>query len=133
MANVTVASVMGCENAAMICYEDRLITFEFWPKQLLPNKFNLAKAGFYYMGLRDECICFSCGIKLASWERDNVPFEEHKKWSPNCIFLKMVGFESTDTSDRFTCSLGASSVTRAGNFSNQPFNNNDFGRCKAWS
>ena len=101
MANVSVASVMSCENASMMFYEDRLITFEFWPKQLLPNKFNLAKAGFYYMGQRDECICFSCGQKLGGWERTNIPLDEHLKWSPNCIFLKMIGHGNTDTSDRF--------------------------------
>ena len=126
MANVTVTSVMSCENAAMMCYEDRLSTFVLWPSQIVPNKFQLAKAGFYYMEKGDEVICFACAIKLNSWERTNVPLDEHFKWQPNCIFLKMIGYESSDTSDRFNNNANGlhggfrfPPVRRPGNFSNQ--------------
>ena len=102
MANVTVTDAMCCDNAAMMFYEDRLTTFETWSKQILPNKFDLAKAGFYYIGNGDEVICFACSekvfAKVNSWEKTDVPFDEHKKWSPNCMFLKMTGYEKSNQS-----------------------------------
>lgn len=35
----------------------------------------------------DHVKCFSCGIRLNKWLPENDPWEEHKKYSPNCPFL----------------------------------------------
>ena len=65
-------------------------TFETYPKQMLPDKFQLAKAGLYYTGKSDICQCFQCHIKLSFWERDYDAIKEHFKWSSNCENMKMV-------------------------------------------
>ena len=81
----------------MMFYEDRLQSFEHWSKQIEPNKMSLAKAGFYYTGSADKVTCFSCGVKVMSWEPSDQPWEEHEKWSPACIYLKMTGYKNGDT------------------------------------
>ena len=60
------------------------------PKQMLPNKFQLARAGLYYTGKSDICQCFQWHVKLSSWERDDDPTKEHFKWSRNCKYIKMI-------------------------------------------
>lgn len=75
----------------MLFYEDRLRTFQTWPKQILPTKETLACSGFIYSGQNDSTNCFACNIKLKDWDRTDNPWTEHRKWSPNCIFLKMIG------------------------------------------
>ena len=77
----------------MMFYEDRLTTFERWSKQIQPDKYRLAKAGFYYTGEIDKVICFACGATLREWERTDDPWTEHYKWSKTCVFLKMTGYE----------------------------------------
>ena len=77
----------------MMFYEDRLTTFEHWSKQIQPDKYRLAKAGFYYTGEIDKVICFACGATLREWERTDDPWTEHYKWSKTCVFLKMTGYE----------------------------------------
>lgn len=47
----------------------------------------LARAGFFYSGCWDECVCFYCGRRLCSWEERDDPWVEHAKWSPKCPFL----------------------------------------------
>ena len=72
-------------------YENRLRTFDTYPPQMVPDKYELAKSGFYYTGLADKVICFRCDIKLKDWEKNDNAMNEHEKWSPNCEYLKMVG------------------------------------------
>ena len=87
----------------MMFYEDRLTTFEHWSKQIQPDKYRLAKAGFYYMGEIDKVVCFSCGITLREWEQTDDPLVEHYKWSKNCVFLKMTGYKGNmDVIDKGT-------------------------------
>lgn len=72
-------------------YENRLRTFDTYPPQMVPDKYELAKAGFYYTGLSDRVICFRCDIKLKDWDKSDNALNEHEKWSPDCQYLKMVG------------------------------------------
>ena len=44
---------------------------------MLPDKFELARAGLYYKGKSDICVCFRCHVKLSSWERDEDAIKEH--------------------------------------------------------
>ena len=73
-------------------YEQRLNTFETWPKQMIPDKYSLAKSGFVYAGQGDKVRCFQCGVGINQWERTDDVWTEHNKWSPNCEYLKMVGY-----------------------------------------
>ncbi|XP_053382447.1 baculoviral IAP repeat-containing protein 3-like [Mercenaria mercenaria] len=72
-------------------YEDRLSTFKKWPKQMSQKQTDLAKSGFYYTGENDAVKCFSCKIKLHNMESNDIPMQEHSRWSPNCVFLNMIG------------------------------------------
>ena len=72
-------------------YENRLNTFEHWPKQMLPDKYALARSGFFYTGCGDKVKCFSCGQVIGDWERTDDAWKEHVKWGPRCEFVKMVG------------------------------------------
>ena len=77
-------------SGSMEYYENRLRTFDTYPKQMLLDKFQLARAGLYYMGKSDICQCFRCYVKLKSWERGDDAIKEHFKWSLNCEYTKMV-------------------------------------------
>jgi hypothetical protein len=57
----------------MIMYEDRLQSFKQWPRQILPDKYNLARAGFIYTGVGDIVQCFGCGIRVSEWEKTDFP------------------------------------------------------------
>ena len=72
-------------------YDRRLETFNTYPKQLVPSKYELAQAGLYYTGKSDKVICFQCGVNLKDWKRDDNAMNEHQKWSPHCEYVKMVG------------------------------------------
>ena len=61
-----------------------------YPKQMLPEKFQLARAGLYYTGKSDICQCFRCHVTLSSWGRDDDAIKDHFKWSSNCEYMKMV-------------------------------------------
>ena len=86
-------NVMDCVSTKdnMEYYENRLKTFDTYPKQMLPDKIQLARAGLYYSVKSDMCQCFRCHVKLSSWERDDDAIKEHYKWSPQCKYIKMVG------------------------------------------
>ena len=56
-----------------------------WRGKVLPV--DLARAGFVYTGEDDKVFCTSCNIKLASWEANDKPFEEHKSNSGTCPFV----------------------------------------------
>ena len=40
----------------MNLYQDRILTFHNWPKQIIPDKFSLAQAVFYYTGQSDVFV-----------------------------------------------------------------------------
>jgi hypothetical protein len=87
-------------------YEDRLKTYTNWPKQMIPNKHSLAKAGFYYTNIGDKETCFSCGITLFHWMTMDHPWDAHRKHSKDCIYINMFGddtiqSESVLTSNHF--------------------------------
>jgi len=82
-------------------YQRRLNTFEEWPKQMIPDKYSLAKSGFVYAVQGDKVRCYQCGVGINRWERTDNAWTEHKKWSPNCEYLKIVGcYDGIDEPDK---------------------------------
>ena len=71
-------------------YDRRLETFNTYPKQLAPSKYELAQAGLYCTGKSDRVICLRCDVNLQNWERDDNVMNEHQKWSSHCEYVKMV-------------------------------------------
>ncbi|XP_059479649.1 baculoviral IAP repeat-containing protein 7-B-like [Neocloeon triangulifer] len=52
---------------------------------------DLAKSGFYYTGVDDNCRCIYCNLEVRGWELGDKPESEHKRWNPNCPLLKSPG------------------------------------------
>ena len=77
--------------SSMMFYEDRLNTFDMWPSQIQPSKFQLSSAGFFYTGRNDTVECFSCALRLHQWKKEDNPLTEHRFYSPSCLFLKIIG------------------------------------------
>ena len=75
----------------MTYYRDRVLSFQNWPIQLYQNKHALASAGFYYTNNSDIVKCFSCGLQLGQWLRSDDVWGQHRKWSPYCHYINMVG------------------------------------------
>lgn len=80
-------------------YQDRVRTFYNWPRQMIPDKYALAQAGFYYTGQSDLTVCFACHLKVFQWERHDNPWSEHKRLSPNCNYIMMVGCCDSQSSE----------------------------------
>ena len=77
-----------------VYYENRISSFDPWSQQIIPDKYQLARAGFFYSGFGDKVVYFSCDLKLYNWEKTDDPWIEHYKNSPNCLFLKLVGYKT---------------------------------------
>ena len=71
-------------------YNKRFNTFNTWPKQMNPRPIELTQAGFFYSGINDTVYCFFCGKGLTQWELLENAFEAHKKWSPECDYMRMI-------------------------------------------
>lgn len=74
----------------------RLRTFATWPKNIGPEPVRLSRAGFYYSGVADRVICFSCGIGIRDWSPIDDPWQMHVLMRPNriCAFLlEQMGME----------------------------------------
>ncbi|NXN34935.1 BIR7B protein, partial [Rhinoptilus africanus] len=65
----------------------RLRTFHQWPLTSPVSARDLVKAGFFFVGPRDEVQCFCCGGVLKNWEPGDCPVLEHLKFFPSCKFI----------------------------------------------
>lgn len=50
-----IMNVMDCTANNMEFFENRLNSFDTYPKQMVPDKYQLARAGLYYTGKSDVC------------------------------------------------------------------------------
>ena len=62
----------------------RLETFFTWPKTAYLQPFDLAEAGFIYVGTGDAVKCYKCGVSLKNWEPEDNAWAEHEKFSQVC-------------------------------------------------
>ena len=88
-------NVLGCDYFTKFPqyanFKTRLQTFYFpfqWPPSITPGPRNLAESGFFYEGISDIVVCFTCGGKLHSWHAEDSAYNEHAQWFPNCSFIK---------------------------------------------
>ncbi|XP_077976844.1 baculoviral IAP repeat-containing protein 7-like [Glandiceps talaboti] len=65
----------------------RLNTFANWPSSEIVLPKTLAKAGFYYTGVKDNVKCFHCNVGLRNWEPTDEPWIEHARWFPKCDYV----------------------------------------------
>ena len=66
---------------------NRLKTYTRWPTSSPVNAKDLCDAGFYYTGFDDNVRCFFCSGALREWGDSDVPWEEHARWFPECLYL----------------------------------------------
>ena len=64
-------------------YENRLRTFDTCPKQMLPDKIQLARAGLYYTGKSDVCQCFRCPKNSVPGNEMTMPLKNIINGHPN--------------------------------------------------
>lgn len=67
--------------------EERLKTFTNWPLTFIKPE-TLANNGFYYLGRGDEVRCAFCKVEIMRWEEGDDPAADHKRWAPQCPFLR---------------------------------------------
>lgn len=69
--------------------QQRIISYKNWPIALKQRPYELANAGFFYSGIGDQTICFSCGGGIKAWEENDDPWSEHACWFPTCSFVRL--------------------------------------------
>ncbi|CAG0891246.1 unnamed protein product [Darwinula stevensoni] len=72
----------------MLCHAGRLWSFEFFPKRYIVSTDEMARWGLYYTGIRDETACIFCRLIIHNWEYGDNPYEEHRRFSPNCPLIR---------------------------------------------
>ena len=73
-----------------ISYEERLQSFKKWPLLSAQQPCDLAKSGFFYVGISDSVKCFFCNGGLRQWDIFDDPFEDHVRYFPNCQYIRHV-------------------------------------------
>ena len=54
-----------------------------WPSQnLQATPYEIAEAGFFFLGNQDTVQCWYCNGVLHNWDADDKPWTEHAKWFP---------------------------------------------------
>lgn len=76
-------------------FEERVLTFHKW-RGCTPA-IELARAGFFYTQIGDFCKCAYCYVEIYKWEKDDCPVWDHIKYSPNCVFAKVLYDSMTHT------------------------------------
>ena len=81
--------------------QKRLESFRRWPSYAAISAVSLAKCGFFYTSVRDQVMCYNCGVKLGLWKSSHDPMTRHKNMSPDCEITSQSRFASTfDSSTR---------------------------------
>ncbi|KAM8821248.1 baculoviral IAP repeat-containing protein 2 [Eudromia elegans] len=70
------------------CELYRMSTFSTFPISVPVSERSLARAGFYYTGLKDAVKCFSCGLVLADWQPGDNALERHRLSGTSCSFIQ---------------------------------------------
>ena len=68
--------------------ENRLKSFETWPRAHPISKESLALAGFFYSGEGDKVQCHSCRLILKKFESTDIPWLEHARWGHKCKVVR---------------------------------------------
>uniref|UniRef100_A0A803JT52 Uncharacterized protein n=1 Tax=Xenopus tropicalis TaxID=8364 RepID=A0A803JT52_XENTR len=64
------------------------------------KEWDLAQAGFYYVGPGDLVKCFICGGELDKWERWDEPLTRHQNSFPDCAYVQEQRAQTTGTQDQ---------------------------------
>ncbi|KAH0625172.1 hypothetical protein JD844_033352 [Phrynosoma platyrhinos] len=70
------------------CELYRMSTFSTFPLHGPVSERSLARAGFYYTGVKDKVKCYSCGLMLDNWKKGDNPMDKHRQLYPSCSFVQ---------------------------------------------
>ncbi|KAL7983288.1 hypothetical protein Chor_000164, partial [Crotalus horridus] len=70
------------------CELYRMSTYSAFPPNVPVSERSLARAGFYYTGLKDKVKCYNCGLMLDNWKKGDSALEKHKQLYPSCSFVQ---------------------------------------------
>ncbi|XP_044297879.1 putative inhibitor of apoptosis [Varanus komodoensis] len=70
------------------CELYRMSTFSTFPLNVPVSERSLARAGFYYTGLKDKVKCYSCGLMLDNWKKGDNALDKHRQLCPSCSFVQ---------------------------------------------
>uniref|UniRef100_A0A8D0HI17 Uncharacterized protein n=1 Tax=Sphenodon punctatus TaxID=8508 RepID=A0A8D0HI17_SPHPU len=87
------SNLMNNNNVSELKYDlscelYRMSTFSTFPLNVPVSERSLARAGFYYTGLKDKVKCFSCGLMLDNWKHGDSAMDKHKQLYPSCSFIQ---------------------------------------------
>ncbi|XP_006013512.1 baculoviral IAP repeat-containing protein 2 [Latimeria chalumnae] len=88
LANLISDGNMHVLHYDLSCELFRFSTFANFPSPSPVSERSLARAGFYYTGTSDKVKCFSCGLMLDNWQREDNIVEKHKRLFPSCNFIQ---------------------------------------------
>ncbi|XP_025070473.1 inhibitor of apoptosis protein-like [Alligator sinensis] len=88
LANMMKYSALCELKYDLSCELYRMSTFSTFPTDVPVSERNLARAGFYYTGVKDKVKCFSCGLMLDNWKKGDNAMEKHKQLYPSCSFIQ---------------------------------------------
>eukprot|EP00079_Xenopus_tropicalis_P017459 XP_004917410.1 PREDICTED: uncharacterized protein LOC101733194 [Xenopus tropicalis] len=64
------------------------------------KEWDLAQAGFYYVGPGDRVRCISCNAELEKWEKWDEPLTRHQHSFPDCAYVQEQRAQTTGTQDQ---------------------------------
>ncbi|XP_053163940.1 baculoviral IAP repeat-containing protein 2 isoform X2 [Hemicordylus capensis] len=70
------------------CELYRMSTFSTFPLDVPVSERSLARAGFYYTGVKDKVKCYNCGLMLDNWKKGDDALDKHRQLYPSCSFLQ---------------------------------------------
>lgn len=94
--NTTKLFSNGCRGTEFLNHgrlnyeEERIKSFSSWPVHFPVDPNRLAKAGFYFTGVGDEVVCFSCQGHVKNWNYGDIVLKKHADLYPNCNFIKNI-------------------------------------------
>ena len=48
---------------------------------------------FHVTGEGDMVRCFSCGLEMCNWNKEDIPYDEHMREQPQCDFIRNIKFQ----------------------------------------
>ena len=114
-------------HPAYTLLQTRLDSYKEWPATLSQQPADLAKAGFYYFGIKDMVKCFFCNGGLKNWDHNDDPFQDHVRWFPKCQFIRqLMGAEYVEKIREKYKNMDSGFVNEYGQSSSNQFRDSKF-------
>lgn len=88
-----------------VLMENRIESFNTWPKQIKQSPEILAQVGLFYSGYSDVIICYVCGAKIKNINNSDNPWLLHLFATNNCVYLKFYQKKYSIDCDKNICKI----------------------------